>query len=64
MSECKCFEIEREIREKFPDADWNVDAACHMWQYRVCELEDTGIEGEEYCCNCPTCGRTICGWCQ
>ncbi len=69
MSEtCRCFTIVEEINAKFPDANWNLDEACEEWQKREKELEDNGIEFEDgadawYCCNCPTCGSTVCGWC-
>lgn len=60
---CKCHKIVAEINRQYPHADWNCDEACNAWHKRRHELEDTGVEGEEYCCNCPTCGRIICAWC-
>jgi hypothetical protein len=65
---CHCHTITKEIDEKFPNANWNCDEACKEWHEREEELEFNDIEYEEgsdanYCCNCPACGRTICGWC-
>lgn len=61
---CKCHKIVAEINRQYPHADWNCDEACNAWCLRKEELINTGVEGEEYCCNCPTCGRTICSWCS
>ncbi len=68
MTECKCFEIEKEINAKFPDCNWNVDKACEEWSARSKELENNHIKfkkfaDEYYACTCPTCGRIVCGWC-
>jgi hypothetical protein len=66
--DCKCHEIEDEIRKKYPDCNWNIDEACSEWIERSKELEVNEIEFEPhsdecYGCTCPTCGRMICGWC-
>jgi len=66
--DCKCHKIEAEINAKFPNANWNCDAACKEWAKRVEELPSNDIDFEAYSdecygCTCPTCGRMICGWC-
>lgn len=65
---CKCTQIVREINEKFPSADWNLDEACKEWHERKDEIEDNSIEFERhsdacYSCTCPSCGTIICSWC-
>jgi hypothetical protein len=56
--------------EPYDDAscEWNCDACCSAWKKRSDELERNNIEFEpgddaNYACTCPTCGRTVCGWC-
>jgi hypothetical protein len=63
---CPCYKIEAEIDEI--SEDWNLGKACDLWSERKHELEDNDIEFEPYSdswysCTCPTCGRSICGWC-
>lgn len=65
---CDCHNLQKEINEKYPDSDWNIDEACVEWNERKKELKDNSIEFEDgtdecYACTCPTCGRYICGWC-
>jgi len=65
---CRCHKVEAEINEEFPDADWNVDAACKAWRKRSKKLFVNNIEYDPhsdayYGCTCPTCGRLVCGWC-
>ena len=66
---CKyCEEIERDIENKYPYADWNVGEDCREWNERVKEIPSNNIEFEEwadenYACTCPYCGVIICGWC-
>ena len=65
---CYCYQIEKEIRKKFPSCNWNCDSACKEWNRRKSELKDNNIHFEAgsddlYGCTCPTCGRFICGWC-
>lgn len=65
---CNCYQIEKEIRNEYPDADWNCDDACFEWNDRCKELKNNNIQFEDgadenYGCTCPTCGRFICGWC-
>lgn len=68
MEECICYQIEREINEKYLDTNWNCDEACYEWRERSKDIPDNGIEFEDYAdenytCTCPTCGRIVCGWC-
>lgn len=63
---CNCYEIEAKILETHND--WNRGEACKLWQEEKVKLKDNSIEhkvgsNEYYSCTCPTCGRTICGWC-
>lgn len=65
---CKCWEVEESINKEFPNCDWNMDEACKAWADRSEGLKDNDIEHEPYsddvyACTCPTCGRTVCGWC-
>jgi len=66
---CKCINIEKQIREKYPKATWNLDEACKEWSERSTdELKENNIKfkpysDECYACTCPECGRYICGWC-
>ena len=67
---CKCYQIEKEIEEKYPDESLpDMGKACNEWARRsMAELEDNDIEFEDnsdscYACTCPTCGRFICGAC-
>ena len=65
---CKCHEIEDQIDIEFSGIGWNMGEACNAWQQRSSELKNNNIEFEAfsdapYACTCPTCGRTICGWC-
>ena len=65
---CKCHEVESEIRERYPECNWNVDDACRAWNEAAPSLENNSIvfeahSDECYGCTCPTCGRMVCGWC-
>lgn len=62
--ECECEAIEKEIREKYPNCNWNMDEACEEWAKRYKELPYNNVEYEEpYACCCPACGRSVCNWC-
>lgn len=63
---CKCHEIEDEIHELYPDASWRLDAACDAWEEKSKQLDycATLADESDYGCHCPTCGRSICSWCD
>ena len=66
--DCACYRITDEINKKFPNSDWNLDAACEEWKKRKSELTYNSIKFEcdsegRYSCTCPTCGRIVCRWC-
>ncbi len=61
--QCKCFEIEAQIRAEFPGCDWNFDEACGAWHRRSRSLGGKGIK-ENCACLCPACGRSVCDWCE
>jgi len=63
---CSCHKIEEEINKE--STDWNCGKACDEWHKRSKDLTVNDItfepfSDENYACNCPTCGRIICGWC-
>jgi hypothetical protein len=66
--DCPCRELVRQIDKDFPGCNWNMDDACAAWAERSKTLKRNPIEyepysDENYGCNCPTCGRGVCGWC-
>ena len=67
MQKCECYEIEDKINKEFPNANWNCDQACDAWHERSDNIRHNDNveqhEPEDYACNCPNCGRCICGWC-
>ena len=64
---CACYAVELKINEDFPGYDWNLDAKCDAWGERseALPVVDQGPHhGDyDYACCCPTCGRSVCGWC-
>jgi len=42
---------------------WNMGYACKYWNDHKKDLTDNGHRGG-YGCACPTCGKSLCNWCE